>query len=175
MSPRHRLFVALLCLAPALGCVSFCDPDSAPPVLIRCDAEDTESEVDAIGVEGYQAFGGQGVEMIMFDVRYEGADPPTCARVDYTLRDVSAAGAPSVGGASELVETQDVRPGVRQTTSPIWETWPTGASVIAIEVSSHGSTSVEYVCRSGTLDCERLDGGFTLDAGADAGVGDAGP
>jgi len=174
---RSRLLLALIGLAPALGCVGFCGPDTSPPTVATCDTADLDFDVDAIEIDAFQSFGGQGLAMIMLDVTYLGASPPECAEVEYTVRDLDAPGFPVVLGITEQVETEELRPGVWKTSTPLWNPWPDSARLLSVEVNSHGQSGVALVCQSGTLACDRLDGSVSLDAGptnSDSGAEDSG-
>ncbi|MCB9591285.1 MAG: hypothetical protein H6719_01025 [Sandaracinaceae bacterium] len=162
MSHARLRFLALASLAPILGCVgtNFCGDESfTPPEIAECDAADTEYTFDALEVSAEHVLGGQGSEMVVFDVTFLGADPPTCADIGYTLVDMRD-GSTLLSGL-ERVETTEA-PGGRVTASALWQFWPGASSDVRVEVSAHGRMGSDEICGFGP--CEDPDGG-DIDAG----------
>lgn len=148
---RHTRWLGLLGLAPVLGCFGLCDSPSEPEVR-RCDTASTGVSVDTVEVSAWQVTGLQGLDMVMFDVTYLGANPPSCAEVAWSAR--SPEGAPLVAGERIRVETEPVEGG-RRTSTPLWDLWPSDAPALEVEVITHGHTARDVAC----------DWRYALDAG----------
>ncbi len=124
------------------GC--FCGGGVPPaPPRASCDAVDTGAMVDSISLDGRHSVGGQGLDMIMFDVTFQGPAPPSCASITFSLTSpVTGAGR---GGATVLIETVDSG-GAARTREPHWEFWDFG-DAIDLTVEAHGQSASAQVCR----------------------------
>ncbi len=156
VSTRRLRRLAAFSWIPLLGCVgNLCGPDPGPPEIADCDPVDASSSFDALEVAVRREFGPQGGEMLMFDATFLGADPPTCALLEWSAFDLDTGEV--VASGPDQVETTEVDGG-RRTRSSIWRFWPSPARSLRVEVTAHGQmASATYCADDGS--CGAADAG----------------